>query len=172
VQTAIQTLLGDQAAMTRMLGDPSGHAILTKLLGQQGIAATEKEMAEGGASLRGGATMMSMAMKQLNASPEMAREAVEQITKYQLAQAQYAQQKWGKDFLRFSANKNNDVTKFDDYYSTKYPMSQVVPPIQLKSETPPAAPTRTYTDQDAKNWAKQHKTSEAAARHILGLPTT
>jgi hypothetical protein len=139
LQTALQNLFGDRVAMTSALGDPGARNILEKLLGQEGIAATEKEMKEGGAgSLRGGAQMMNLAMNKLNASPEMAREAIEQITKYTMGQAQFEKQKWGPDYARYrSAGK--DITDFDRWYDSKYNISDVVPPVQVQGTMPPPA---------------------------------
>jgi hypothetical protein len=138
--TAIQGLFGNQAYVNNLLGDPSSSQILTKLLGADGLAATQAQFKAEGASPRLGTQMVQTIMGKLNANPDLARPAIEDMLKFSQSQAAYEKQMWGPDYARYTT-AGKDPAKFEAWYGDKAPIQGAVAanPITKPDGTPAKA---------------------------------
>jgi hypothetical protein len=120
IQTAAGNMTGSQ--FTSWLdSNPAAYAILQKGLGNEALKQRLAEMRGEGAQVRLGAQQDNLILNKLSASTEMPKAAIAGLLNQEIQQANYDMAKQGAIPAYLAQGK--DAMLFDNYWSTKHPLS-------------------------------------------------
>lgn len=130
-----------RTTLNQWFGVPAGEApayqILSKMLNADQMNSILKEFHGEGAQVRLGAYESRLIMEQLAANPQMTKEAITQMLKWQSSDAQYEGNKAKVAGAVISSNRS--VENFDKNYGNRFPKTEAVD-TSLSSFKRPAPP--------------------------------